>query len=158
MATKIDAELVAELESLAAASGCELVHCEFKGGVLRLFIDRPDGVTLEDCEHVSRQASALLDVADFGSSRYTLEVSSPGLDRQLERPRDYRRFAGRRVRVTYRPEAAEARKRTVVGRLEALAGEDDAATVILRMAETPDEEPLAIPLAAVVTARLEIEL
>ncbi|HNZ96858.1 MAG TPA: ribosome maturation factor RimP, partial [Thermoanaerobaculia bacterium] len=54
MATKIDAELVAELESLAAASGCELVHCEFKGGVLRLFIDRPDGVTLEDCEHVSR--------------------------------------------------------------------------------------------------------
>ncbi|HRU10899.1 MAG TPA: ribosome maturation factor RimP, partial [Thermoanaerobaculia bacterium] len=118
MATKIDAELVAELESLAAASGCELVHCEFKGGVLRLFIDRPDGVTLEDCEHVSRQASALLDVADFGSSRYTLEVSSPGLDRQLYRPRDYQRFAGRRVRVTYRPEAAEARKRTVVGRLE----------------------------------------
>ncbi len=158
MATKIEPELTTELESLAAASGCELVHCEFKGGVLRLFIDRPEGVTLEHCELVSRQASALLDVAGFGASRYTLEVSSPGLDRQLYRPRDYRRFAGRLVRVTYRPEGEVARRRTVVGRLEALAGDDDAATVVLRVSEAEGGEPLAIPLASVQTARLEIEL
>ena len=158
MATKIEPDLMEELESLAAASGCELVHCEFKGGVFRLFIDRPEGVTLEHCELVSRQASALLDVAGFGPSRYTLEVSSPGLDRQLYRPRDYRRFTGRLVRVTFRPEGEEARRRTVVGRLEALAGDDDAATVILRVSEVEGEEPLAIPLASVQTARLEIEL
>ena len=59
MATiKVTPELEAELSALAAASGCELVHCEFKGGLLRLFIDRPEGVTLDDCELVARQASA----------------------------------------------------------------------------------------------------
>lgn len=158
MATKIDPDLLQELESLAAASGCELVHCEFKGAILRLFIDRPEGVTLEHCEHVSRQASALLDVAGFGPSRYTLEVSSPGLDRQLYRPRDYRRFTGRLVRVTFRPEGEEGRRRTVVGRLEALAGDDEAATVVLRVSDVEGVEPLAIPLASVQTARLEIEL
>lgn len=119
MATKIDAELVAELESLAAASGCELVHCEFKGGVLRLFIDRPDGVTLEDCEHVSRQASALLDVADFGSSRYTLEVSSPGLDRPLRRAADYERFRGQEAALVLREKQNDTRKvRGVLGGLD----------------------------------------
>jgi ribosome maturation factor RimP len=95
------AELTPELEQIAAASGCELVHAELKGGVLRVFLDRPEGqgaVTLEDCSHVSRQVSALLDVLDFGTGRYVLEVSSPGLDRQLYKPRDYERFAGRGAR------------------------------------------------------------
>src|SRR6185369_3709461 len=77
------AELQPELEAIAESAGCELVHVEIKGGVLRLFLDKPEGITLADCEHVSKLASAYLDVVDFGKSRYVLEVSSPGLDRQL---------------------------------------------------------------------------
>ena len=75
------AEITPEIEQVAQAAGCELVHAELKGGVLRLFVDRPEGVTLADCQLVSRQVSALLDVLDFGTGRYVLEVSSPGLDR-----------------------------------------------------------------------------
>src|SRR5690349_9446948 len=87
------AELTPELEQIATAAGCELLHVELKGGILRLVLDKPDGgVNLEDCQHVSKQASALLDVLDFGKSRYVLEVTSPGPDRQLYRPRDYERF------------------------------------------------------------------
>src|SRR5437868_2319022 len=69
------AEIQPELEQIADAAGCELVHVEIKGGILRLFIDKPEGVTLADCEHVSKLASAWLDVVDFGKSRYLLEVS-----------------------------------------------------------------------------------
>ena len=89
------AEIQPELEQIADAAGCELVHVEIKGDVLRLFIDKPEGVTLADCEHVSKLSSAWLDVVDFGKSRYLLEVSSPGLDRQLFKARDYARFVGR---------------------------------------------------------------
>ena len=152
---QVSAELTSELTALAASNGCELVHCEFKGGTLRLFIDRPEGVTLDDCENVSRQASALLDVLDFGGARYTLEVSSPGLDRQLYGPRDYERFVGRLVRLTYRPEESAGR-RTVVARLEAFnAGESDPLVVVR---EQPGHEALGVPLSRVVIARLEIEL
>jgi hypothetical protein len=82
---------VTELAAIAESVGCELVRVEFKGGVLRLMLDREPGserlgVSHEDCANVSRQASALLDVVDFGPARYTLEVTSPGLDRPLYRP------------------------------------------------------------------------
>jgi len=109
------AELRPELEQIAAANGCELVHVELKGGVLRLILDRPDGgVTLADCELVSKQASAYLDVADFGRSRYVLEVSSPGLDRQLYKPADVERFVGRLARVAFMDPESGAKK-TVAG-------------------------------------------
>jgi ribosome maturation factor RimP len=156
MATvKVTPELTAELSALVAASGCELVHCEFKGALLRLFIDRPEGVTLDDCELVSRQASALLDVLEFGGDRYTLEVSSPGLDRQLYGPRDYEKFVGRLVRLTYRPEEGSGR-RTVVGRLEGFNAADAEPLVVVR--EDPRQEALAVPYSRVVVGRLEIEL
>ena len=64
------AEITPELEQVAQAAGCELVHAELKGGVLRLFVDKPEGVTLADCQLVSKQTSALLDVLDFGTGRY----------------------------------------------------------------------------------------
>src|SRR5689334_21983574 len=96
------AEILPQFESVASSAGCDLLHAEIKGGVMRLILDRPEGgVTLTDCEHVSKQVSHLLDVLDFGSGRYVLEVSSPGLDRQLYRPADYERFAGRLARVTF---------------------------------------------------------
>jgi ribosome maturation factor RimP len=114
----VSPELRTEFEQIATASGCELVQAEIKGNILRIVLDRPEGgVTLADCQHVSKQVSALLDVADFGSSRYVLEVSSPGLDRELYGPRDYARFVGKLVRVTIQ-EPETRTKRTVVARLE----------------------------------------
>jgi ribosome maturation factor RimP len=154
------AEIIPELESVAAASGCELLHAELKGGIMRLILDKPEGVTLADCQHVSKQASALLDVLDFGTGRYVLEVSSPGLDRQLYRIQDYDRFAGRLARVTLEdPETGK--KKTVVARLEGLrrpegTADDAGAEVLLR--DDKSGECQAIPLKNVKLARLEIEL
>ncbi len=105
-----------ELAEIAAAQGCELLQVEFQAGTLRLILDREEGVRLEDCETVSKLASALLDVRNFGPGRYTLEVSSPGLDRQLYGPRDFARFVGRRVRVRF-VDPATGKRATVVGRL-----------------------------------------
>jgi ribosome maturation factor RimP len=154
------AEITPEIEAVAQAAGCELVHADLKGGVLRLFVDKPEGgVTLADCEHVSRQVSALLDVLDFGSGRYVLEVSSPGLDRQLYKPRDYERFAGRLARVTYEdPETGK--KRTDVGRLQGLRRDEgepeEGSRVLLEDGRTGEVREL--PLSNVRLARLEIEL
>lgn len=149
----VDDRLVTELEAIAESVGCELVRVEFKGGVLRLVLDRePAGVSHEDCANVSRQASALLDVVDFGPARYTLEVSSPGLDRPLYRPEDYGRFAGRLARITIQPPGE--RKKTVVARL---AGFDPSGggkvTVTGEKGETQ-----VIPLPQVLKAKLEIEI
>ena len=156
---RIDADLWAELESIAVSAGLELVHAEFKGGNLRLFIDRPDGgVTLSDCEHVSKMVSALLDVVDFGRQRYVLEVSSPGLDRQLHRPRDYERFTGHKVRVTYSA-PPDGGKRTVVGRLERFRASDrEGGQGEITVTVDDDGERLDIALADVRVARLEVEL
>ena len=152
-------ELRPEIEQIAEAAGCELVHAELKGGVLRVFLDKPGGVSLADCEHVSKQVSAYLDVVDFGPGRYVLEVSSPGLDRQLYRARDWERFVGRKVRVTTEdPETG--RKKTGVARLEAFgrpegAPEEDARAVLV---EEPKGERSEVSLRDVRQARLEIDL
>lgn len=153
----IDDDLERELAAVAERAGCELVHAEFKGGVLRLFIDRPEeGVTLADCELVSKQVSPLLDVLDFGSGRYTLEVSSPGLDRQLYRARDFERFVGRKVRVTFFEDGG---KRTVVGRLEAFDDDEGGGTATVAEEDRGAASAThAIPLSDVSVARLEIEL
>jgi ribosome maturation factor RimP len=153
------AELRPELEQIAAAAGCELVHVELKGGVLRLILDRPEGgVNLADCELVSKQASAYLDVADFGKSRYVLEVSSPGLDRQLYKTADVERFLGKLARVAFT--APDGAKKTVVGRLQELQrGEgaaDDEAVVVL--ADDEGGERTEVRWKDIRTARLEIEL
>ena len=149
-------EIAPEIEEIAGAAGCELVHAELKGGLLRVFIDKPEGVTLADCEHVSRQVSALLDVVDFATGRYVLEVSSPGLDRQLYKPADYDRFAGRLARVTFE-DPATGRKKTVVARLRGLRRpEQEDAQVMLE--DGTAGEPWGLPLKNVKTARLEIEL
>ncbi|MGB9428660.1 MAG: ribosome maturation factor RimP [Gammaproteobacteria bacterium] len=87
------------LEPAIEGLGYELVELEFQGGVLRVYIDQPAGVTLEDCEKVSRQMGAVLDVEDPIQGAYTLEVSSPGLDRPLRKPVDFGRRAGQRARI-----------------------------------------------------------
>lgn len=156
--SRVDADLWEEFESICDSASLELVHAAFAGGTLRIFIDKPDGgVDLSDCEHVSKMVSALLDVVDFGQQKYVLEVSSPGIDRELYRPRDYERFAGEKIRLTYRT-AEERAKRTVIGLLEgfepAAAGGDGVVTVVV----DKGGERIAVPLADVQTARLEVEI
>lgn len=151
----LEPELRAELASIAEARGCELLHVEFKGGTLRLILDRPDGVRLEDCEGVSKEASALLDLADWGRGRYTLEVSSPGLDRELYGPRDYQRFVGRRVRVRYLD--PETRQRaTVIARLVDYRATAEGGEI--QLTESEDRRDRTLRLADIQQARLEIEL
>jgi ribosome maturation factor RimP len=99
-------ELKNLLEPVVEALGYELsdlqVRVGGKDGVIRLFIDRPEGIGLADCEAVSRQVSATLDVEDPLPGRYVLEVSSPGLDRTLTKPEHYQRFIGEVVKVKLR--------------------------------------------------------
>ena len=116
-----EVERVREIaERVAASSGLEVVEVELRGGgkarMLRIVIDKPAGVTHEDCASLSREVSTILDVEDAISGSYTLEVSSPGLDRRLIRPADYERFVGSRVKLTTRD--AVNGNRHFEGRLE----------------------------------------
>jgi ribosome maturation factor RimP len=99
-------ELRALLEPTIERLGYELTDLEArltgKSGLLRLYIDRPDGVGLDDCEKVSRAVSALLDVEDPIPGHYDLEVSSPGLDRKLTKIEHFQRFMGETVKVQMR--------------------------------------------------------
>lgn len=94
------------LEPAIEGLGYELSDLELRpgsrNGLVRVFIDSPDGIVLEDCEKVSRQVSAVLDVEDPLPGNYTLEVSSPGLDRTLTKPEHFQRFTGELVRVKTR--------------------------------------------------------
>jgi ribosome maturation factor RimP len=104
MAVDLD-QIHAIVERVAASSGLEVVEIELRGGgksrMLRIFIERPGGVTHEDCASVSREVSTIFDVEDaMPGGAYTLEVSSPGLDRNLFRAADFERFQGSRVKLT----------------------------------------------------------
>ena len=99
-------EIVKLLEPAIEHLGYELADLELKtggrDGIIRLFIDKADGVGIEDCEIVSRHVSAILDVEDPVQSNYSLEVSSPGLDRTLTKPAHFKRCMGQDVRVKLR--------------------------------------------------------
>jgi ribosome maturation factor RimP len=90
-------------ERVVTSEGLTLVDVEVKGGrsnpLLRIYIDKPEGISHEDCKLVSEQVSAILDVEDPFPGSYVLEVSSPGLDRKLVKASDYEYFVGRRARV-----------------------------------------------------------
>jgi ribosome maturation factor RimP len=106
--TGITQESVAErarklLEPVLVRDGYELVEVEWlrEGGgwVLRLFVDKPGGFGIDDCQAASRLVETLLDVEDFIEPTYSLEVSSPGVDRPMRKPEDFQRFAGQRAKV-----------------------------------------------------------
>lgn len=141
------------VEDLLSHEGVDLVHLESKrqpgGWVLRVYVDKDGGVTLDDCARVSRQLSAQLDVEDPIQHPYTLEVSSPGLDRELYSDQDYWKFSGREIRLT--TFAPIDGRRNFQGRLESLA--DGCVTMTL-------EGGLAvkIPRDQVAKARLTLDL
>ena len=124
----LDVERVREIaDRVAASSGLEIVDLEFLGGgkarMLRVFLDRPAagtdplaGVTHEDCAKFSREFGTILDVEDVMPGAYTLEVSSPGLDRKLVKPADFTRFTGSRLKLTMRQPVSG--NRHFEGRLE----------------------------------------
>jgi ribosome maturation factor RimP len=120
MAVDLD-QVRAIVERVASSQGLEVVEVELRGGgkarMLRIFIDKPNGVTHEDCANVSREVGTILDVEDaMPGGPYTLEVSSPGLDRKLSQPADFERFQGSRVKLTTRDEVNG--NRHFEGRLE----------------------------------------
>lgn len=151
----IDTDLLRRLERLAGSHGCDLLEAAFRGGRLRLVVDHRDGVTHDLCASVSREASVLLDAEDFGpASGYLLEVSSPGLDRELYGVRDYERFSGNRVRVTY-IDAGTTRRRTVRGELLGLSP-DDPGIALIR--EDDSGDTLRLTIDSIHKARLLVEL
>ena len=98
-------------ERVAASSGFEVVEVDLRGGgksrTLRVFLDKPAGITHEDCANFSREFGTILDVEDVvPGATYVLEVSSPGLDRKLTRAKDYERFVGSRVKLMTREPVA----------------------------------------------------
>ena len=110
--------LISLIEPLLVQLGYELVELEFvpgRGGSLRIFIDRPEGIGIGDCERVSREVSALLDVEDPVPTAFSLEVSSPGDDRVLRTHAHFERFKGSRVLVEL--VAPRAGRRTALERL-----------------------------------------
>jgi ribosome maturation factor RimP len=128
---------------------------ESSGHVVRVFIDRPgpaatpeESVSIEDCEQVNREMSAILDVEDPLPFAYTLEVSSPGLDRPLRGENDYGRFAGRLAKVVV-SEAVDNQK-AFEGRLRGV----DAGDVLL---EAPNGRTHRLPLRLIARGRLEVE-
>lgn len=144
-------------ENLLTPQGMELVDIEYKREgrhmVLRLFVDRAGGITLDDCALVSRELSEILDVEDFISEIYTLEVSSPGLNRPLKKESDYERYQGRLVKVkTYELVADEAgnMRKTFLGDLGGLVD----GVVILNLREG---QIARIPFDKIAKANLEFE-
>jgi len=146
-----DREVAERVEALArpviGAMGLDLVEVVYHSGprgILRVTIDKAGGVGHEDCAEVTRVIGTQLDVEDVVPSAYTLEVSSPGLDRRLRRPEEYRKYEGRLAKV-------KAAGQVWVGRLGGMAQED----IVVRL-DTGEER--RIPLRDVVETRLMVEM
>ncbi len=132
--------------------GYRLFDVEFKperGWVLRVIIDKPGGVTIKDCEEVSRRVSPLLDVEDIIPFSYTLEISSPGLTRELERPEHYDFFRGRLVRIVLR--------QPVEGKREATGYVEEVKEGIITIREKESGQLFYIPFSTIARGRLEPE-
>jgi len=160
MAADTVVERVREIAGRVAADrGLEIFDVQFRreapGMVLRVQIDRPgpaasadESVSVDDCAHVSRDLSAILDVEDVVPTAYTLEVSSPGLDRPLRRSDDYRRFAGRLAKIVVRGRVDGQ------GFFRGRLGGVDGGEVLI---DGEDGKTHRVPLDAITRANLEVE-
>ena len=136
------------VEPVCDAEGLELVHTEYQmepgGKVLRLYIDKPDGISIDDCAAVSRQVSDLLDIYIESDHRYRLEVSSPGSNRPLTKQDDFNRFKDQLVRIQA--------SRSIDGQKKfkgTLTGIKDGVVTLTVM-----EKSVAIPFEDIIKARL----
>ena len=131
MNAKLDPRIEEIIERVASRAGVELVHAEMAGGrskTLRIFIDKPEGVSADDCAAVSERVGLILDVEDIIPHQYILEVASPGLDRGLFKESDYERFAGNAAHI--RLEEPLAGQRTFHGKLVGLDHEGEVAALL----------------------------
>jgi len=148
---KVIEKVTAIAEPLLDAEGMELVDIEYRkeqvGWVLRLFIDKEQGITLNDCTTISRELGNLLDVKDSVPHSYHLEISSPGLNRPLKKEKDLLRFRGKKVRIkTAHP---IGNRKNFVG----ILSDYKDGTIYVSI----DQESFAIPYKEVVRANLEWE-
>jgi ribosome maturation factor RimP len=153
MKTEALGKIESIVEGIAATVGVELVEAKLLGGgahrVLRLLIDKPSGVTHGDCELVSNLVGEALDQADaIPGGAYTLEVSSPGVDRPLVKPKDYERFVGQKVKIQLKVPIEKRRK--FDGKLAGFDGR------LVRLQVSPEQE-LAFALEDIEKANLVYE-
>jgi ribosome maturation factor RimP len=138
---------------VAQSEGMEVVEVEVKGGgahrFVRISIDKPEGVTHGDCELISQQVGTILDVEDVvPGGRYTLEVSSPGVERKLTRLQDYERFQGKKAKIVLKEPIDQ--KRTFEGSLAGVAGNEIAL-------EIAPGQTVRVPFDQVQKANLKFE-
>jgi ribosome maturation factor RimP len=162
MAANVVEQVRALASRVAGTHGLDIFDVQFRreanGMVVRIQIDRPgpaataeESVSVEDCARVSRDLSAILDVEDVVPTAYTLEVSSPGLDRPLRHAADYRRFSGRRAKLVMR-EPVDGQK-FFRGRLAGI-DEGDASTVLI---DADDGRRHRVPIGVITRAHLEVD-
>jgi ribosome maturation factor RimP len=139
------------VDEIVVAEGFSLVELELKGSgperVLRIFIDKEDGVSHSDCALISEQVGTVLDVEDLIQFSYTLEVSSPGLNRKLVSRNDFVRFEGHLAKI--QTESPLHNQKVFKGRLQGLQGDNI-------QLEMPEGELLEIPFDLIREARLEV--
>ena len=140
-------------ERVAIDHGLELVHAEVAGPenkpIVRVYIDKPQGVTHEDCSEVSTHLGTILDVEDFIHASYTLEVSSPGLERGLYKRADYERFAGSNAKLKTRQPIGG--QRNFRGRLVSVDGDE-------LIFEDRTSGRVRVPLDIITKANLEVDV
>jgi ribosome maturation factor RimP len=144
--------LTALFEPVVESMGYELVGVEFHGGehhgVLRVYIDKEDGITVDDCASVSRQVSAVLDVEDPVAIAYDLEVSSPGINRPLFKAGDYQKYAGQKVKIKLA--VAQDGRKNFNGELQ---GINDDGLVLIEV----DNETFELPLHDIAKSNLIVQ-
>jgi ribosome maturation factor RimP len=150
---EVTAKVLEIAERVGASEGLEIVEVQLLGGgaarVLRIFIDKPEGVTHADCEMISQNVGTILDVEDvIPGAHYTLEVSSPGVERKLTKPRDFERFVGKKVKVALREPIEN--QRHYMGTLKSFA------EGVLTLEPAPGKS-VEVPLDQVERANLKFE-
>jgi len=148
MTVTLRERLIALIEPVLAQLGYELVELEYAAGrtnaVVRIFIDQPAGISVDDCERVSRDVAALLDVDDPIPTAYTLEVSSPGFDRVLRTPGHFERFVGERIHVELQAPRAGRKRYTGILKTVSAAG----------IEVEVDKQTVDVPFGEIAKARL----
>ena len=143
-------EVAREIGGILSQEGYELVHVEYLRGhrplLLRVLVDKEGGVTVDDCQRISELISPVLDASSLLTSRYVLEVSSPGFDRPLTKQEDFARFAGQPVKV--KTHAAISGNRVFRGTMRGLNGSD----LVLDV----DGSRVEIPVSEIAAARLDL--